>query len=365
MERIIQLIQKPQRRGAEIFAAQLSEELQGRGHEVFLVSIFEGEADLPFSGKQIHLQRPLKKRLYDLAAWKTFAALVKEFHPDLVQANAADTLKFAVFSKMLFGWKTPIVYRNANQMGDFIQGTWHRRFNQFLLSRVAYVISVSKASQQDFLETFDFPEKRCHVVPIGIIPKEIDTSAALTSPEKLPPSFLLQIGGLVPEKDPLAMLDIFKALKDPSIHLVFMGSGVLEIELKAAIQKAQLMHRVTIIPNQKNIFPILKQAKALTMASKIEGLPAVILEAMYLGIPVVAYDVGGIGEVVQNGKTGWLVPKREKNSFVKAVQEVLEADQDQLKQITEKARQLVLEQYTLEKVGGEFERVYRELVGNS
>jgi len=360
--KIIQLIQKPQRRGAEIFAAQLSQELQGRGHEVFLVSIFEGEADLPFSGKQIHLQRPLKNRLYDIAAWKTFAALVKEFQPDIIQANAADTLKFAVFSKMLFGWKNPIVYRNANQMGDFIQGTWHRRFNQFLVNRVAYVISVSEASKRDFLETFDFPEQRCQVVPIGIIPKEIDASATQTLTEKLPPSFLLQIGGLVPEKDPLGMLDIFKALKDPSIHLVFMGSGVLENELKAGIQKVQLEHRVTILPNQKNIFPILKQAKALTMPSKIEGLPAVVLEAMYLGIPVVAYEVGGIGEVVQNGKTGWLVPKGDKNAFVKAVQEVLTAEEDQLKQITEQARQLVLEQYTLEKVAGEIERVYFEVI---
>jgi hypothetical protein len=49
---LFQIIQKPQNRGAEIFAAQLSEHLEKLGHTVILISLFEGVSELPFSGKK-------------------------------------------------------------------------------------------------------------------------------------------------------------------------------------------------------------------------------------------------------------------------------------------------------------------------
>ena len=97
---LFQIIQKPQKRGAEIFAAQLSEHLEKLGHTVILISLFEGVSELPFSGKKIQLNRPISKRWYDYEAWKQIARLVKEFKPDIIQCNAGDTLKFITLSKL-------------------------------------------------------------------------------------------------------------------------------------------------------------------------------------------------------------------------------------------------------------------------
>ncbi len=66
--KILQFIQKPQLRGAEMFASQLSEQLLALGHECKMVTLFKGEASLPFSGEFIHLNRPMNKRLWD---WET------------------------------------------------------------------------------------------------------------------------------------------------------------------------------------------------------------------------------------------------------------------------------------------------------
>ncbi|REG91528.1 glycosyltransferase family 4 protein [Algoriphagus antarcticus] len=362
--KIIQLIQKPQRRGAEIFAAQLSEQLMLSGHEVLLVSIFEGDSELPFKGEWIKLNRPISNRFFDLKAWRRFAQIVKQFQPDIIQANAADTLKFSVLSKKLFGWKNPIVYRNANQMGDFIRSEFHRQVNQRLIDQVTATVSVSNASAVDFKNTFKFPENKSVVIPIGIDPKAVDFALSEKLEVDLPKSFLLQIGGLVPEKDPLGMLAIFREVVKhyPDLSLVFLGSGVLKDKLGASIGELSLESKVLIFPSQTNIFSILSRAKALVMPSKIEGLPGVILEAMYCKVAVVAYDVGGISEVLKSKETGWLVEAENLKLFKESIVEVLDSPSSELERIISAAKALVLKNYQIVLIAKEFERFYFRLL---
>jgi glycosyltransferase involved in cell wall biosynthesis len=359
--KIIQLIQKPQRRGAEIFAAQLSQSLSDLGHQVLLVSIFEGQAALTFSGKIIQLQRPHSKRLWDWKGWKAFADLVEEFQPDIVQANAADTLKFAVFSQKFFGWKSKLVYRNANQMGDFIKGKLHRSFNQWLLNAMDQVISVSHNCEADFLQTFRFPTFRCCTIPIGIDPEAIEL-AKQQIPSGLPHCFILQIGGMVPEKNHLGMLRIFAALPNKALHLVFLGQGQLQAELENSVQEMDLVDRVHFMGNQPNVFPYLFHAKALVMPSFIEGLPGVILEAQYCKTPVVAYAVGGIPEVVVSGKTGWLIPKGDEQAFSEALFTILKEETETKYSIAQMAKERVLQQFTLPAIAARFETAYLKLL---
>src|SRR5688572_9238955 len=109
--RILQLIQKSQLRGAELFASHLSNHLIKNGHDVKMVCLQVGAATLPFTGELVQLGRQLNKRFVDVTGWKALANQVKEFKPDIVQANAGDTLKYAVLSKFFFRWKAPIVFR--------------------------------------------------------------------------------------------------------------------------------------------------------------------------------------------------------------------------------------------------------------
>ncbi len=362
--KIIQLIQKPQRRGAEIFAAQLSGQLQALGHEVLLVSIFPGDAALPFQGDWRRLNRPVSARLFDIQGWWEFARLVRDWTPDLIQANAADTLKFSVFSRILFRWNTPIIYRNANQMGDFIRGPFHRIFNQFLIGSLRGVVSVSQASRKDFHRSFRFPGHSSQVVPIGIVPEEVEELLRQgDSQQELPSRYLIQVGGLVSEKDPLGMLEIFREIHaaDPGLHQVFLGSGPLEPLLKEKAESAGLGSRVLVIPNQSNIFPYLSRAQALVMPSRIEGLPGVVLEAMYCRVPVVAYGVGGIPEILVSGETGWCVKPNDGTAFSQAVLEITTMPPAQKSIILEQAHAKTTQRFTLVQIASQFEDFYREI----
>jgi glycosyltransferase involved in cell wall biosynthesis len=201
------------------------------------------------------------------------------------------------------------------------------------------------------------------VIPIGIDPLELEKGIDEKSDLALPENYLLQIGGLVPEKDPLGMFYIFLLIyeKYPNLNLVFLGDGPLKSDLLNKIKEHRLEDSVQLVPSQHNISPILVQAKALVMPSKIEGLPGVILESMYCRVPVIAYCVGGISEVLTD-QTGWLIPADDQKAFVKAIDQVLQLTETEKNQITELAFQLVSTDFTIEKIARQFEGFYSGVI---
>lgn len=360
--KIIQLLQKPQLRGAEIFACQLSNHLEKLGHEVLVITIFKGDSQLPFNGETINLNRPLSIRFVDFRGWKRFCSIIREFNPDIIQANASDTLKFAASSKILFSWKQPLIYRNANKMGDFISSKVKWQINNFYLSKVAYVISVSKECEIDFIQTFSFPQTRISTVEIGVEEKEIDQI-----PEDLWKIFkngpvLSHIGGFVPEKNHIGLLNIFKKiLKNyPDAHLLLMGKGKLETKIKSQVKDLQIKKNVHFLGYRNDVLEILHHSQAFVIPSLIEGLPAVILEAMYCETPVVAYNVGGIGEVVK-AKTGWLVGKNEEAEFKYCLEEILKGNENISTRVSA-AKNMISDKFLNKQIAKRFASCYFEVL---
>src|SRR5688572_12946401 len=99
--RIVQVITRPQRRGAEIFALQFSERLLLMGHEVTVISMFEGEEGLKFSGNWIRLDLERMRKI-DLAGFRILAKALERIGPELVQANASETLRMMVGARQFF-----------------------------------------------------------------------------------------------------------------------------------------------------------------------------------------------------------------------------------------------------------------------
>jgi glycosyltransferase involved in cell wall biosynthesis len=361
--KIIQLIQKPQLRGAEIFACQLSNHLMEQGHEVLVVSIFKGDAQLPFKGAVIGLERPLSKRFVDFKGWKKFNSIIKEFNPDIIQANAADTLKFAVSSKMLFSWKQPLIYRNANKMGDFITSKIKWQLNNFYVSRVAYVISVSEECERDFIKTFSYPQEKISTVEIGVEEQKLGGI-----PDDLKEIFqrgpvITHIGGFVPEKNHEGLINIFnKSLeKFPKIQLLLLGKGNLEGKIKSKVKELQIQDKVHFLGYRNDVLDILHHSKAFVLPSLIEGLPAVILEAMYCETPVVAYNVGGIGEVVIQGETGWLVEKNEEEKFQEQLEGILKGNENIPERI-KAAKKMISDKFLNNQIAKRFAKCYFEVL---
>ncbi|PKD16761.1 hypothetical protein APR41_08115 [Salegentibacter salinarum] len=363
--KILQIIQKPQLRGAEIFACQLSNHLIKLGHEVLVLTIFKGDSDLPFSGKIIHLNRSLSKRFFDLKGWKELDEVIKEFKPDIIQANAADTLKFAVSSKIVYSWNVPIVFRNANKMGDFIDSTLKFYLNRFYLKKISHVISVSKECQKDFEKTFLWPSENISTIEIGVEEKKIGNVPADLQRIFQKGYVLSHIGGFAPEKNHSGLLEIFNELKIqfPNIQLLLIGKGRLENEIKDEVRKLNLEDSVHFLGYRNDVLEILSFSSIFVLPSLIEGLPGVILEAMYCETPVVAYNVGGVGEVVETNKTGWLINKGSNQQFIESLYDILsqiESDK-KLPEVVE-AKKLVNNSFLNNQIAKRFETCYEEIL---
>ncbi|PZX49808.1 glycosyltransferase involved in cell wall biosynthesis [Algoriphagus ratkowskyi] len=360
--KILQLIQKPQLRGAEVFAAQLSDQLIQRGHELMLVSLFDGTATLPFAGKQFCIAANSAKRFWDFTAWKKLATLIEEFQPDIIQANAGDTLKYAVSSKLAFGWKAKLVFRNANLISAFHKSIFQKRYNRFLMRQVDGVASVSELCKADFLITFDFPKTKIATLPIGVNSPEVKPTLPEDIAQVLEGSlFLIHIGSFVPEKNHEGLIRIFKHIQlvYPDVKLLLVGEG----KLKKQLEEVHSTDPSIVFAGIRTDVPaILPFAKALLLPSLIEGLPGVILEAMINGVPVVAYDVGGISEVIISGETGYLISVKKEEMFIRAVEEILEGKTLELNGMIDSAKKQILETYSLPTITSKFEAFYQQLL---
>ncbi|WP_286761123.1 glycosyltransferase family 4 protein [Salegentibacter sp. UBA1130] len=323
--RILQIIQKKQFRGAEVFASQLSTHLQNSGHVVKVVSIYEGEARLPFSGEIESLKRTKLRRTFDLYGWRKLSAIIQSFQPDIVQANASDTLKYAVMSKHIFRWKVPLIYRNASTPSFYMKTVLTRNINAFLLKNVDLVISVSKASLTDLNSLFSFTKNKSIVIPVGIEEKPKIDRTISNSPFKNKEIFnLIHIGSFTKEKNHIGLLRIFKKIlcQDRNVHLNLVGGGPMLPNIKNTVDRMGIKNNIDFWGDIEDPQIYLSHADALLLPSKIEGLPGVILEAMYNQTPVIAYNVGGVSEIIENNITGKLVSFGDEDSFSNAVREI-------------------------------------------
>ena len=106
---------------------------------------------------------------------------------------------------------------------------------------------------------------------------------------------------------------------------------------------------------------ILSIMDVFVLTSLHEGIPLSLLEAMWLGLPVVATEVGGVPEVIEDGRSGLLVGVRDEKAIAAAILEMLSP---RAEEIGRGARQRVLEEFSLQKMVESTEEVYRQLFGD-
>lgn len=147
----------------------------------------------------------------------------------------------------------------------------------------------------------------------------------------------------------------------PQVHFVAVGQGPLESELVALRDSLGLGERFRFLGFRSDAVRVLSGADIFCMASHQEGLPVAMMEALALGVPVVATDVGGIPELVTNGREAALVAPYEPAALASALARVL---MDPVRRKTMGSAAIELsESFGLEAAIRDTERVYTELLG--
>jgi glycosyltransferase involved in cell wall biosynthesis len=251
------------------------------------------------------------------------ARVIREFGADVVISNAADTLKYCVFSKVLFSWNGKIVFRNASTMSAYIRQPLVRYFNAMLLSRVNLVLSVSQHSANDIERLFPGMHTKTKVVYNGIDLKKFEKERQVNRRGEVN---VLHIGGFTFEKNHAGLVRIFSQFihKYPGARLHLVGDGPLRPRIQLLVHEQDLSDAVVFHGWVSQVEELLACADMMVLPSLLEGLPTVILEAFAARVPVIANNVGGVSELVKPGETGFLVEPNDEGGFVAAMKDVLE-----------------------------------------
>jgi glycosyltransferase involved in cell wall biosynthesis len=148
-------------------------------------------------------------------------------------------------------------------------------------------------------------------------------------------------------------------------RLVIAGCGPLESELRALSKALGIEHRVCFLGFEPDVRRWMQAADGFVLTSLWEGLPMALLEAGACGLPAVATDVLGTREVVQDGETGWLASGGNTSELAKSMSTMMAITAEGRKAMGERARQSVIERFSLKTVLCRWESFYRELLSRN
>jgi len=245
---------------------------------------------------------------------------------------------------------------------DLMERTQTRRSDQ--------VICPSTALADVVCERWRMPRERVAIVVTGVDFAERHAGAAEPLPDELRGrDYLLYFGRLEERKGVHVLAD---ALPDvlaahPSLHVVFAGRNFLTYRgepMQAYLERRNREHldRLHFLPRlrQRQLHPVLGSALLVVLPSLWESMANAALEALDMGRPVVATTGCGFGEVVEDGRSGLLVPPGDAAALRDAVLSLL-ADRDRLRRMSDAAR-VRAERFRLPRAVADLVAVYERLV---
>ncbi len=188
------------------------------------------------------------------------------------------------------------------------------------IARAAFVVCISRFCRSQAMLFSDAAHwDKLHIVHCGVDPARY-ADAPVPSGARL-----LFVGRLAAVKGVPVLLEAFSAArkKRPDLTLTLVGDGPDRAALEAAARDLGPAVTFTGYRDQSGVAQALAQADALVLPSFAEGVPVVLMEAMAAGRPVVATQVGGVGELVVDGAAGRLVPPGDVTALSGAILEVL------------------------------------------
>lgn len=244
--------------------------------------------------------------------------VVREFEPDLTHAHGGR----AAFFYSLALARTPYVY-TVHGYHFFHKGTIMRR-----LALSAERIACRSAKEVILVSEHDARLAKFHSA-IGERPRKtvIHNGIPLRDAAMQRRGDLYHLGfagRLEPQKDPILFLQVMERL--PEYTAAIVGDGSMHGEVRSGLERRGLSGRVKMLGRltHRETLDLLPSLGAVVMTSRWEGLPILTLEAMRAGVPVVAPDVGGLGEVIEDGESGLLVDARSPDDIARAARRVLE-----------------------------------------
>jgi glycosyltransferase involved in cell wall biosynthesis len=334
--------------GAETQAVRLAEEFKDLGWEVCIVSLLDPVAFVSRvhkRGIEVH-SLGLRRGIPDPRAIFRLRKLIDAFRPTIVHSHMFHANLLGRVARLFC--KIPKLVCTVHNLKETPERgglTWREL--------VLYRATDHLADKTTIICNAAFKlHKRKGVVAAGrleMIPNGVDTQMFSNSDKQkeaarrqldLGTDFVwLAVGRMVKQKDYGSLLDALEQLGTSEFTLLILGGGPLEPKLRARRDQSFFKDRVHFCGQHENPLSFYQAADGFVMSSEFEGLSVALLEAASIGLPSVVTDVGGNGDIVRDGESGFLVPPKNPAQLAAAMRKLMDISEDRRQSFSKAARQ--------------------------
>ena len=214
-------------------------------------------------------------------------------------------------------------------------------------------------------------EEKCAPAKMVVIPNGVDFSRFQSPGEGVKEAIglsprdkvVVTVGRLTWKKAPHCLLTAARLIlqEEPEARFLLVGDGPMRSQAERQAEELGIRARCTFAGTVSDVLPFLQASDVFVLSSVIEGMANALLEALACGTPAVVTDAGGNGEVVQDGKTGFVVPRNDPQQLAEATLRLLR-EPGLAGRMGEAAMKDMVERYSLSHMMRSIEALYDELL---
>ena len=362
--KILHLIAPAPAGGAESAVRSLAVGLQRQGRDVEVAALLPRVGEHPFptqvasSGVRVHEIRRAHRNYLGQA--RSIVSLLREHGADVLHSHVAhaDVLAYLATRRENVPWVSTV----HGLTGHGLKNSFYQLLGIAALKRCRAVVCVAKNVEEDVVSRGVDPA-RVHLVPNGYVQGETLGRSGARAALGIPPSHraIGWIGRLSHEKGADLLLEALARAEAVNVTAVVIGDGPEQDHLVRLAEALGLTQdRLRFAGRVNDAARYLPAFDLLALSSRTEGTPMVLLEAMAVGVPIVAFRVGGVPGVLRD-ESAFLVTPEDVPGFSEALREALGDPQEAQRRAAE-ARQAFDDRFSIDQCSERIGQIYDDVV---
>jgi L-malate glycosyltransferase len=360
------------RAGAEVLASALSRRLRDRYRFVFLCLDGVGPLGEQLADEGFAVLDLKRRPGLDLSVARRIRQAVVDHRIDLLHAHQYTPFFYAALSRRL-STSPPILFTEHGRHYPDQRKIKRILANRLLLKSSDRVTAVGRFVKRALIDNEGIAQSRIEVIHNGIDPADFPAAdpdsrararATLGIDESCP--LIMQVARFHPVKDHDTAVRAFALVteKISNARLCLIGDGEQRQALEAMSAELAIHDHVLFTGVRADVTDLLPAADLFVLSSLSEGISVTLLEAMAVGLPIVATEVGGNPEVVEHDVTGLLSPRSDFRALAENLTALLQ-DPARRKAFGDAGRARLLERFTQDRMHRGYINLYAKLLGQS